>query len=501
MSFIRRYKKGGKVYLAEVESIRVDGKVKQRYIRHIGREADGKTILSCSISEAKMESVKLSGPIMVLHALANKIGLEDYLGQYSKEILSMVYAHCIDYKSLNKMVTWFERTDLNMILDLEELTERRLVNSLDSIEKMDLIQIQQDLFKSVRENFNISTGGIIYDVTNTYFHGKKCTGAKYGHDKEKRKGYPLVQIGLAVTQEQGVPIFHKTFPGNISDSRTFLDISNELKGFGIKKGIAIIDRGTSSGINTDYLRREKWDVLCGIPINESIKKDIKKNDVISKIARLKNRIRLNNTVLYCVEKRFKHGNTVGKLITCFNKKKAQESLESLYDELESARLRLEAGKTIKSELLRFFNKKNQIVDSKVEDTTSYSGLSFIFTTSKMALPNIIHSYFDKDVVEKSFQSLKGVIRLRPIRHWLYNRVEAHIFICFLSYLLLSLLKLKVNKLEMSFQRALDELDGLYRIYIKDPKSGYRMDRLIALSKIQEKILRVVDKSLLSKCSE
>src|SRR5205807_4408394 len=43
------------------------------------------------------------------------------------------------------------------------------------------------------------------------------------------KGYPLIQIGLAVTAEEGIPIFHKTFPGHIHDSRTFVDISNDLR--------------------------------------------------------------------------------------------------------------------------------------------------------------------------------------------------------------------------------------------------------------------------------
>lgn len=32
----------------------------------------------------------------------------------------------------------------------------------------------------------------------------------------------------------------------------------------------------------------------------------------------------------------------------------------------------------------------------------------------------VFAYFYKDVVEKCFQSLKGVVRLRPVRHWLYN---------------------------------------------------------------------------------
>ena len=106
-----------------------------------------------------------------------------------------------------------------------------------------------------------------------------------------------------------------------------------------------------------------------------------------------------------------------------------------------------------------------------------------------------------DVVEKCFQSLKGVVHLRPIRHWLYNRVEAHIFICYLACLILSVLKEKVSPLGMSFQTALDELDGLYRVYLKDPKNNFKIDRLVALTKKQEEILKAVDRELLKKCSQ
>lgn len=72
----------------------------------------------------------------------------------------------------------------------------------------------------------------------------------------------MIQIGLAVTREQGIPIFHKTFPGNIHDSRTFSDVSTELSRFGITEGVAVMDRGISSSANTDYLN------LVGGVLNE-----------------------------------------------------------------------------------------------------------------------------------------------------------------------------------------------------------------------------------------
>jgi len=149
MSFIRKIKKGDKVYLAEVENRRVGGKVVQRFIRYVGKEADGRTILSASMSEVQVEQVKLYGPLLVLHHLAQEIDLPEQLGDYSQEILSLVYAHCLDYRSLNQMPSWFERTDLNFLLRLDGLTERRLVGALDSLEALDAEDWQRNLFERV----------------------------------------------------------------------------------------------------------------------------------------------------------------------------------------------------------------------------------------------------------------------------------------------------------------------------------------------------------------
>ena len=90
MSFIRRIKRQGRVYLAEVENKWIKGKCVQRHIRYVGRQADGKTLLAASLSEVEVEQVKLYGPLLVLNHLAKEIQLAEQLGSYSQEILSLV---------------------------------------------------------------------------------------------------------------------------------------------------------------------------------------------------------------------------------------------------------------------------------------------------------------------------------------------------------------------------------------------------------------------------
>jgi len=97
------------------------------------------------------------------------------------------------------MSRWFSRTDLNMLLNLNDLTESKLLMALDILESKDVEKLQKDIFKNVKSFYKLSSKGIIYDLTNTYFCGKKCSISQFGKDKEGVKGRPLIQIGLGVT--------------------------------------------------------------------------------------------------------------------------------------------------------------------------------------------------------------------------------------------------------------------------------------------------------------
>jgi len=66
MSYLRKYRKIGQTYLSEFESIRINGKIVQRFIRYIGREANEKTILSYSISEDEITSVNFFSAVSFL---------------------------------------------------------------------------------------------------------------------------------------------------------------------------------------------------------------------------------------------------------------------------------------------------------------------------------------------------------------------------------------------------------------------------------------------------
>lgn len=497
MSFIRRIKKGNGVYLAEVENQWIEGKCVQKHIRYVGKEADGKTVLSASMSDIEVESVKLYGPLLVLNFLAEEIGLSKLLGEYGEEILSMVYAHCLDYKSINQMPRWFERTDLSMLLNLGGLTEKRLLNALDSLERQDQDRLQRNIFEAVQKRYQLNVSGVLYDVTNTYLFGKKCPFGKQGHDKERVAGRPLIQIGLGVTDDYGIPLFHKVFDGNVHDARTLRACMESFKRFEVKSGVVIYyDRGIVSAQNLRDIQQLRWHTICGLPLKGNLKDLVRTLMKQSQFIDLANRIRLSKTVLYAVTTSHEIGKVKGTLVLCYNQDQQRCLRESRYDELLNAQTLLRENKTIKAVLEPYFDKKGNLIKNKVAAAEEFDGYSCVFSAKRLSKEKIVRSYFDKDLVEQAFRSLKGVTRLRPIRHWLYNRVTAHIFICYLSYLLLSLLKYRVRKLEISAEEALQELDSMYKVYLKDSKKGFELSRVVALTKKQEAILRAISPRLL-----
>ena len=498
VSFIRKIKRGNKVYLAEVENKWVNGKCVQKHIKYIGKEVDGDTVLASSISDIEVEEVKICGPLMVLNYCAESIGLSQRLGVYSKEILSLVYAHCLDYQSVNKMEQWFERTDLNVLLGIGGLTEKRLLSALDSLEEQNIETLQRRIFEAVRDKYRLKRSGVLYDVTNTYLYGTRCPLGKPGHDKEGVKGRPLVQIGLGVTMEHGIPMFHKVFDGNVHDSKTLQDLIFQLKHYDIKNRLFVYDRGISSSRNIRDIRDLQCDTLCGLPVRDGLKKLLRESVANDTFIQINNRVHLNKTIFYVVTYPHTIDGVEGTLAVCFNEQQRKDLRESRYDEIEYAQVLLAKGQRIKAGLERFFDKRGQLQKTVLVEAEEFDGYSCIFSTRDLSKDDIVRLYFDKDLIEKAFRTLKGVTRLQPVRHWLYKRVIAHVFICYLAYLLLSLLKYNLRKISVSPEEALSELSTMYKVYLKDDKKQFRISRFVTLTKRQEDILKCIDPKLLAK---
>jgi len=498
MSFIRKIKTKSGTYLAEVENQWENGKVRQKHLRYVGKLKDDKTVLSTPLSKISVDSVKMSGALPLLHDIAKSIELPSILGEYSAELLSMVYAHCLDYKSLNNMPKWFERSDLNRLLNLEGLTQVKLLQALDSLNNRDLTELQLEIFNQARETYGFSTKGVLYDVTNTYVYGTKTQLAKLGYSKDGKRRCPLIQIGLAVTKEDGIPLVHKAFEGNMRDPQTFTSLNENLQHYGVRDPLVIYDRGVVSRKNLLLSRENNWHCITGLSLQGALKSKVMKYAKADSLMSFNNRVELPRSSYYVISESYEHCGIPGKLLICLNNQLRIKTREARHDEIAHAQKQLEEGNRIKEGLGKYFDSRNQVILSKIQEAELFDGFSCLFCTNKQ-LPkqDILRLYYEKDLVEKAFRTLKGITNIQPIRHWLYNRVTAHIFICYLSYLLLSLMKYKLKKLSISPITAIEQLQNLYSIYIKDTKNNFLAIKCVAPTKAQVAIIKQINPDILN----
>ena len=130
----------------------------------------------------------------------------------------------------------------------------------------------------------------------------------------------------------------------------------------------------------------------------------------------------------------------------------------------------------------------------VAESEKFDGVYLMVTNTDFPIDTVIKKYFEKDVIEKSFYSLKSLISIQPVRHWLLRRVKAHIFICYLAYLHLSWMKmlLRKNDILKSPAKALEQLENIYTVILTDKKTHVSTTRTVPLTKEQEAIYKALN---------
>jgi len=231
MAFIRKIKKKNAVYLAEVESYRENGKVKQRVLRYIGKEVNGEVVRKVTTSDIEVETVKQYLDYKILHDLAGQLEMTELFGGVSKYILLLVYTQIIARKSLYKLPEHIENSVLKELLCIDKLVDKHLYEALDELEEMDFSVIEQRLFKKLSARKQ-EKAAIVLDITDTYFPVVRQNG---NQEKEKMENTAdgkygkLIQIALAVTKEEGFPILHNIYEGNVSDIKIFQDMITSVR--------------------------------------------------------------------------------------------------------------------------------------------------------------------------------------------------------------------------------------------------------------------------------
>jgi len=126
--------------------------------------------------------------------------------------------------------------------------------------------LEQHLSLRTNELFDIEDKIMLYDLTNTYFEGRKEGSqlAKFGRSKEKRGDAKLVVLALVVNPE-GFIKYSSVLQGNMADSNTLEGMINNLRiktSSSAKKALVVIDAGIATDKNLAMIKERGYDYLC-----------------------------------------------------------------------------------------------------------------------------------------------------------------------------------------------------------------------------------------------
>jgi transposase len=424
----------------------------------------------------RIERSRQFGDVFLALALWRGIGLEELCEQllpagqeriaWSKMAAVLVAARfCEPSSELHIAEDWYRRTALSDLLQLggEEVNKDRLYRGLDHL-LAHKQALEAHLSKRCGELFAVQNEVLLYDVTSTYFEGQAEANpqAQRGYSRDHRPDCKQVCIALVVTFD-GFPLGYEVFPGNTHDSKTLQTIVTTMEArHGVVGRVWITDRGMASAVNLAWLRQTGRRYIIGAPKSE-LKKfgtDLAQatgwrrvqDGVEVKLARDPE---TGETIILCrsADRRSKEKAMHDKFSA-----RIEAALERLGARLSRAKKRLDPA-VVNRQIGRILQ-QNQRAAARfaitLEPDSSPAG--FRLTVSYNAafddwaelsegaylLRSNITDWSDQQLwkayiqltqAEAAFRIQKDQLNVRPIWHQREDRVQAHIFVCFLAFVL------------------------------------------------------------------
>ena len=124
-----------------------------------------------------------------------------------------------------------------------------------------------------------------------------------------------------------------------------------------------------------------------------------------------------------------------------------------------------------------------------ESADPYTGYCLIYHNTSYDVAKVVKHYYDKEIVERAFKQLKGILNLRPIRVWLQEHIDGHIAICYLAYAILAYMNYKLRKTEFTAVDALTSLKSGYKVSLSTNNTDW--DVHVPLEPKQNDILKAI----------
>src|SRR3954447_19144123 len=193
------------------------------------------------------------GHVEAVLKMIRTLGLDDLIASEPSRRRNLVVAMIVERlifpsSKLANTRHWHDTT-LAEELDVADATEDQLYDAMDW-----LLERQSAIERKLAKR-HLSEGALVlYDVTSSYYEGKTCPLARFGHDRDGKTGLPIIVYG-ALTDADGRPVAVRVYPGNTGDPKTVPDQVEALtKRFGLSRVVLVGDRGMLTRTQIDVLK-------------------------------------------------------------------------------------------------------------------------------------------------------------------------------------------------------------------------------------------------------
>src|SRR6266508_246245 len=440
-----------------------------------------------------------------------------------------------------QLAHWYRQSILTRLLPASpaQLSSQAFWNHMDRVEQKDIQAIEKQLSQRLIQHFKLNLRTLVYDGTNffSYINTRNpATLPARGHNKQKRIDLRQVSLGLLVSTDFHVPLFHKVYAGNVNDSTVFQTITEELAqryrqlAQGCEHITLIFDKGNNSEPALETLagtQQEQGFHFVGslVPTHHADLLEIPL-DQFSALP--------SPRLAGCLAHRTQR--TVfgqeRKVVGTYNDHLLAGQMQGITASLQKARRKLhelqqslrgrQAGKikggkkpTVQTvtrqveQVLRgqFLKKllRCQVQSGAVPalsygtDTAALArlmrtqvGKTILFTDNQDWMDQeIVLGYRAQHQIESAFRDMKNphFLGWSPMFHWTDSKIRVHAYYCVLALLLTSLLQrtLHGKGIDLSLTRMMEVLRSIQEVLVIYPRQqGQRVPRTAScLSRLEE----------------
>ena len=396
---------------------------------------------------------------------------------------------CEPSSELHIAEDWYRRTALCDLLQLDAdlVNKDRLYRALDLLLEHKAA-LEAHLSRRAGELFSVDNEVLLYDVTSTYFEGEADANplAQRGYSRDHRPDCKQVCIALVVTFD-GFPLGYEVFAGNTHDSKTVQTIVDTMEArHGVIGRVWIADRGMASAVNLAWLRQTGRRYIIGAPKAQlrMFAAELATPDGWREIrdgiaVKLTRWPETGETAILCrsADRRSKEQAMHDKF-----SRRIEVALTKLAARIDSSTKRLSAAQ-INRQIGRILQQNQRSAarfaitlqaadcpagvrlhvehDPAFDDWAAISEGAYVLRTNieDWSDEQLWKAYIQLTQAEAAFRIHKDQLRVRPIWHQRADRVQAHILVCFLAFVLWKTLEMwqQRSSLGNSPRTVLDEL--------------------------------------------